>query len=87
MTRHHHNSSTVAQPAAVKPPNEPKTTFSPVHESQAQRPKVAGEETTRLRAYEKWEAAGMPQGNEVQFWLDAEQELLAAEEGRFSLKN
>jgi hypothetical protein len=32
----------------------------------------------RLCAYQKWEAAGKPAGNGVQFWLSAEQELQAA---------
>ncbi len=32
----------------------------------------------RLRAYQKWEAAGQPIGQEVRFWLEAEQELLHA---------
>jgi hypothetical protein len=84
MTKHHHQTATVAPPASVKAPNEPKPAFSPVHESQAQKPKVACEEMTRLRAYQKWEAARKPPGSGVQFWLDAEQELLAAEEGRFA---
>lgn len=30
----------------------------------------------RLRAYQKWEAAGKPAGDGVQYWLQAEQELL-----------
>jgi hypothetical protein len=30
----------------------------------------------RLSAYRKWEAAGKPNGDGVQFWLEAEQELL-----------
>jgi hypothetical protein len=36
------------------------------------------EQTIRLRAYEKWEAAGRPGGDGVQFWLEAEKELTAA---------
>jgi hypothetical protein len=35
------------------------------------------EETIRLCAYTKWEAAGRPLGDGVQFWLEAEQDLLA----------
>ncbi len=31
----------------------------------------------RDRAYEKWVAAGMPPGDSVRFWLEAEQELCA----------
>jgi hypothetical protein len=35
----------------------------------------ADEQTIRLRAYERWEAAGRPEGDGVQFWLEAEKEL------------
>jgi cold shock CspA family protein/ribosome-associated translation inhibitor RaiA len=34
------------------------------------------EETIRLRAYERWEAAGRPAGDGVRFWLEAERELM-----------
>ena len=34
------------------------------------------EETIRHQAYLKWEAAGMPEGDGVNFWLDAEREIL-----------
>jgi hypothetical protein len=32
----------------------------------------------RQRAYQKWLAAGQPEGNGTRFWLEAEQELLRA---------
>ena len=32
-------------------------------------------DTIRLRAYQKWEAAGKPAGDGVEFWLAAEREL------------
>jgi hypothetical protein len=31
----------------------------------------------RDRAYEKWSASGAPLGDCIQFWLEAEQELLS----------
>jgi hypothetical protein len=34
------------------------------------------EACVRLRAYQKWEAAGKPDGDGVNFWLEAERELL-----------
>lgn len=68
--RHHHKTATLAQSASVKPPSEPKAGVA------AQNAKSEYEEMIRLRAYQKWEAAGKPQGNGVQFWVDAEQELL-----------
>jgi hypothetical protein len=40
-------------------------------------PTVSPEEI-RVRAYQKWEAAGRPGGDGVPFWLEAEQELLQA---------
>jgi hypothetical protein len=30
----------------------------------------------RLRAYHKWETAGKPPGDGIDFWLEAEEELL-----------
>lgn len=39
-------------------------------------PKPARDEAIRLGAYMKWEAAGKPEGDGVNFWLDAEKELL-----------
>ena len=35
------------------------------------------EESIRELAYAKWEAAGRPAGDGVQFWLEAERELRA----------
>lgn len=35
------------------------------------------EDAIRLRAHEKWEAAGKPNGDGVRFWLEAEKELTA----------
>jgi Protein of unknown function (DUF2934) len=32
-------------------------------------------EDIRVRAYRKWESAGKPAGDGLQFWLEAEQEL------------
>jgi len=36
------------------------------------------EEAIRLCAYRKWETAGKPVGNSVNFWLEAERELAQA---------
>jgi hypothetical protein len=33
------------------------------------------EDEIRIRAHQLWELAGRPQGNEDQFWLEAEREL------------
>ena len=37
--------------------------------------RVVSTEDIRLCAYRKWESAGRPTGDGVQFWLDAEKEL------------
>jgi hypothetical protein len=34
------------------------------------------EDLIRNRAYEKWESAGRPMGRDVEFWHEAEEELL-----------
>jgi hypothetical protein len=39
-----------------------------------QRPQ-ASEEAIRLAAYYKWESAGKPAGDGVQFWLEAKKDL------------
>jgi hypothetical protein len=36
---------------------------------------TASEELIRARAYYLWEQAGRPEGDGVQFWLEAEKEL------------
>ena len=38
--------------------------------------KAKSQAVVRGRAYQKWEAAGKPNGDGVNFWLEAEQELL-----------
>jgi hypothetical protein len=38
--------------------------------------KLVSVEDIRRCAYQKWEAAGQPTGDGVQFWLEAEQELM-----------
>jgi hypothetical protein len=40
-------------------------------------PLTPDEEAIRARAYQLWEAAGRPDGEGVEFWLEAERELAA----------
>ena len=42
-----------------------------------EQPSAAGEEAIRELAHRKWEAAGCPAGNELDFWLEAEREVNA----------
>jgi hypothetical protein len=36
---------------------------------------IVSDEEIRVRAYQKWEAAGRPAGDGMRFWLEAEREL------------
>ncbi len=47
---------------------------APVRDQRQKRKAVSSDEI-RLCAYRKWENAGRPQGDGVQFWLEAEREL------------
>ena len=38
--------------------------------------KPLSEDKIRLLAYQKWEAAGRPEGDGATFWIEAEQQLL-----------
>lgn len=48
---------------------------NPTSGSARKRPGLTMEEI-RLRAYQRWQAAGKPNGDATKFWLQAEQELL-----------
>ena len=39
-------------------------------------PRLVAADDIRLWAYRKWERAGKPTGDGIQFWLQAEQELV-----------
>lgn len=43
------------------------------------------EDLIRTRAYEKWEAAGRPPGRDVEFWLEAQSDVLLGRNGRPAL--
>lgn len=43
--------------------------------SSGQQPAQCGEDEIRTVAYGKWESAGFPAGDGVEFWLEAEREL------------
>lgn len=47
---------------------------APVASGNLGHPSPACEDAIRLSAYQKWERAGKPPGDGVQFWLEAEQE-------------
>jgi hypothetical protein len=77
MTQHHHKHATLAR---AGPGEATTSTEAAVASSDDDRKgKLVSDEDIRLCAYQKWEAAGKPAGDGVQFWLEAEQELV---EGR-----
>jgi hypothetical protein len=49
------------------------TDAAPHHNGQA-----TSQNDIRLRAYQKWEAAGKPECDGTEFWLEAERELLTS---------
>lgn len=62
-------------PVAVLPPAQQEKKILPI-----QIPTSKGEashEQVCLRAYLLWEAAGKPANKDVEFWLEAERELLS----------
>jgi hypothetical protein len=58
--------------------NGPATTTKPAVTSSEKKPKtqLISAEEIRLCAYRKWEGAGKPTGDGIQFWLEAEHELV-----------
>jgi len=78
MHKHHHKTDTSAHPASAKSPSESKTGVTSGTNEQVQKGKAKSQAVVQLRAYQKWEAAGKPKGDGVNFWLEAEQELLQA---------
>ena len=77
MTRRHHKRATLAQAGAGKPTTPTEAVIASSDSDHTA--KLVSDEDIRLAAYQKWEAAGKPAGDGVQFWLQAEQELV---EGR-----
>ena len=65
---------TPAQPSPTGPTTATQTTVA--SDDNDHIGKLISEEDLRLCAYLKWEAAGKPSGDGVQFWLEAEQELV-----------
>jgi len=78
MNKHHRKTETPAQPASVKSPSESGSSAASDDVGQVQKGKANSEEVVRVRAHQKWETAGKPNGDGVNFWLEAEQEVLQA---------
>jgi DUF2934 family protein len=71
MSRQHTREAhpTVARPTAPAAPSRAAASGG------VMRPRPT-EDEIRVLAYHKWVSAGQPQGDGVQFWTEAEQELL-----------
>jgi len=74
MPHHHHKHAFVTPTAA----DQTTTAVATVDGEQARNGRSMTAETIRLCAYRKWERAGRPSGDGVDFWLQAEQELSSA---------
>jgi len=73
MSKQQQQQGTSAQPGSKGPMTPSQTAVAPGDKGPNARLISAAE--IRLRAYRRWESAGKPTGDGVQFWLDAEQEL------------
>jgi hypothetical protein len=69
------SAATPTKPASAKQTTKVKAAVAPESGGHATNGKPVSEDAIRLRAYQIWAAAGMPEGDGVQFWLKAEQEL------------
>jgi len=70
-------SATLPNPAPSKPVAQPKTAGRSAAQTvrPPQKQQAVPEEAIRLRAYQKWEAAGGPISDGLRFWFEAEREL------------
>lgn len=66
---------TIFTSVAKKP--GPSSPPQPRVEAKDAAPATSCEEKVRTLAYEKWEAAGCPAGDGIEFWVAAERELAA----------
>jgi len=73
MHKHHHKRATLAQPDSTEQTTATQTASSAGKDHNA---RLVSVEDIRLCAYRKWESAGKPTGDGIQFWLEAEQDLV-----------
>ena len=65
----------LTRPASAKPTTKLKSAATSGQGNKAQTARTTFEEAIRLRAHQKWESAGKPDGDGLQFWLEAEREI------------
>jgi hypothetical protein len=71
--------ATSAKPASIPTASPPKTAGASSPGEQDRAGQRVSVDAIRLRAYQKWEAAGKPDGDAARFWLEAERELSPGE--------
>ncbi|HVC97708.1 MAG TPA: DUF2934 domain-containing protein [Pirellulales bacterium] len=73
------STATLTKPVSTRQTTKVKAAVAPGPGGHASNGKPVSEDVIRLRAYQIWAAAGMPDGDGVEFWLKAEQELSCGE--------
>ena len=74
MTHRHHKHAAPADAVADQPTTPTKAAVASCDKTR--NGMLISETDIRLDAHQKWEAAGKPTEDGVQFWLEAEQELV-----------
>jgi len=75
MMTQYHKKNALLEHAGPGNPTTP-TKAAVASSDNAHNGKLISDEDIRLFAYQKWVAAGKPVGDGVQFWLEAEQEMV-----------
>ena len=79
----HKKTATSGNRAPSKPANDQKPNLASLLAKPSANCQPVSEEAIRLCAYQKWEAAGKPSGDGIQFWLEAVKELVEGENEKF----
>jgi hypothetical protein len=74
MHTHHHKRATLAKSGPTGPTTTTQTAVASGNRNH--NAQLVSAEDIRRCAYRKWESAGKPIGDGIQFWLQAEQELV-----------
>jgi hypothetical protein len=75
MPHHHHKHAFVTPTGA----DQTTTAVATIGDEQERSTPSSTAEAIRLFAYRKWESAGKPSGDGIEFWLEAEHELASAQ--------
>lgn len=75
LSKPHYKSETANRPESMKPATKAKVATVTAEPEELPTTAPISQEDVQVRAYLKWEAAGKLDGNDVDYWLEAEQEL------------